>query len=84
MIFYQNVCTIALFRVTIIYQRIVKSIYVARCFPRCGMHENGSIDTYDILMEQGHRIPPITLDIVFQFYAILAVVIHCAKAVVNF
>jgi len=35
-------------------------------------------------MEEGHGVPPVAFDIVFKFYAVLAVVVYGREAVVNF
>ena len=47
------------------------------------MHEDGGIDTDDVLVEQHHRLPPILLYVVLELYAVLAIVIDRAEAVVD-
>jgi hypothetical protein len=51
--------------------------------PDGGVHEDGGVDAHDVLMEQHHALPPIFLDVVFQFHTILAVVIDSGQTVVN-
>ena len=48
------------------------------------MHEDGAVDADDVLVQQGHRLPPVTLDIVFQLNAVLCIVINRAQAVIDF
>ena len=48
------------------------------------MHEDGGIDAHDVVVEFGHRVPPVAFDVVFQFDAHLAVVIYGAQAIVYF
>ena len=37
----------------------------------------------DVLVQEHHALPPILLDVVFQFNAVLAVVVNGTEAVVN-
>ncbi len=48
------------------------------------MHEDGGIDAYDVLVEAGHGLPPVVLDVVFELYAHLAIVVNCGQAVIDF
>ena len=50
---------------------------MARGLPDSGMHEDGRVNAYDIVVEQGHGVPPISLDVVFQLYTVLPVVVNC-------
>ena len=47
------------------------------------MHEDAGIDTYDVLIEAGHSLPPVFLDIVFELYSHLAVVVNGGETVIN-
>ncbi len=54
------------------------------CFPDCGVHEDGGVDAYYVFVEERHGVPPVAFDVVFKFYAVLAVVVYGGKAVVIF
>ncbi len=82
--FYQHVRAITLLRVLIVYQRVIEGIHMAGCLPDSRMHKDGGIQSHYILVQERHTVPPVFLDIVFQFYAILTVVVHSAQTVVNF
>ena len=79
----EHVGTIALLAVAVVNQGIVECINVARSLPNGRMHEDGAVDAHDILVQQGHRLPPVTLDIVLQLNAVLCIVINRAQAVIN-
>ena len=83
MIFDQDIGTIAFLRVFVVYQRVVEGIHVSRRFPDGRVHEDGRVDAHHILMQQGHAVPPVFLDIVLQLHTVLSVVIDCAQPVVN-
>ena len=68
----------------IINQGVVEGVNVARGFPYGGVHEDGGVDAHDVLVQQSHGLPPIAFYVVFEFYAVLAVVVHGRKAVVYF
>jgi len=57
---------------------------VAAGFPDAGVHEDGAVEPHDVLVHLHHSLPPSLLDIVFQLYTQLAVVIHSGEAVVDF
>ncbi len=80
----KNVGTITLLRIAVINKRIIKRIYVSRSLPSGWMHENSGIDTHNISMQQTHEVPPVPFNIVFQFNAILTVIVNSAKAIVDF
>ena len=44
---------------------------------------DGRVDAHDILVKQHHALPPILLDVVFQFHTILTVVIDCGETIVD-
>ena len=79
----QNVGAVAFFAVAVIDQRIVERIDVARSLPYRRVHKDCGVDTYDIFVEQHHTLPPILLNIILQFYAVLSVVVNGSKAIVN-
>ena len=84
MVFNQYVGAIALFRVAVVDQGIVECIDMAGCFPDCRVHEYSGVDTHNIVVQEGHSVPPVALDIVFEFYAVLAVVVDGRQTVVYF
>ena len=84
LIFNQYIGTVALLGITVVNQRVIKSVHVSRSLPNGRMHENCRIDTYDVLMQQHHALPPVLFDIVFQFHTVLTVIIYGSKSIVNF
>ena len=48
------------------------------------MHEYGGVNAHDVFVKQCHGVPPITLYIVFELHAVLAVIIYGSKAVIYF
>ena len=48
------------------------------------MHENAGIDSHYILVEPGHRIPPIGLDVVLEFNTELSIVIDSTQSIIDF
>ena len=82
-VFYQHICTEAFFRIFIVYQRVIEGIYVAGGFPDGRVHQDGGVYPYDILVELHHRLPPILFDVVLQLGAVLSIVIHGGKPVIN-
>ena len=79
----QYIRTITLLAVAVINQRVVESIHMSAGLPGCRMHENSRVNTDNILMKQHHALPPILLDVVFQFHTILTIVINRAQTVIN-
>ena len=79
----EHIGTIALLRVAVVNQGVVEGIDVAGGLPDGGVHEDGRVNAHDVLVEQHHRLPPVLLDVVFQLYAHLAVIIDCAQSVVD-
>ena len=77
MLLNQHISTIPLLRHLIVNQWVVKSIHVSRGLPDRWVHKDGRVDTYHIIIEQGHGIPPVPLEIVFEFYTILTIVVYC-------
>ena len=74
---------VALVAVFIIDHRVAEIVHVTTGLPGGWMHENRGINTHDILIELGHALPPMVLDIFFQFTPPLTIVIHGTKAVVD-
>src|SRR5688572_18449 len=84
MTFYQMIDPVSFLTVFVIDHRVIEIINMARSFPRGRMHENGSINTHNILIHAGHTIPPIVLYIFFEFTSPLPVIIYRLEAIVDF
>ena len=82
-VLYQVVGTVSLLRVAVVNQRVVESVNVTRSFPDSRVHENGRVKTHYVLVQKGHCLPPVALDVVFEFNTVLSVVINCSQSVVN-
>ena len=78
LVFYQHISAIAFLRVAVVYQGVVEGIHMPARFPYRRVHEDSGINTHDILVQQRHRVPPVLLDVVLQFHAVLTIVIHSA------
>ncbi len=48
------------------------------------MHEYRGVNPHDVLMQQGHRLPPIAFDIVLKLHPVLAVIVNSRQPVVDF
>ncbi len=72
----EDIGAVTLLGVAVVNQGVVESVDMARCFPDCRVHENRGVDADDILMEEGHGLPPVAFDVVFELYAVLAVVVN--------
>ena len=83
LVFYQHVGTIAFFRVAVVDKGVVESVHVSASFPDGGVHKNGRVDAHDVLVQQHHAFPPILLNVVFQFNAVLSVVVNGSQSIVN-
>ena len=57
---------------------------MATGFPHQRVHEDGSVDTDDVLVEQYHRLPPVLFDIIFKLDAVLSIVVDGGQAIVDF
>ena len=79
----ENISAVTLLRVAVVDERVVESVHVSRGFPNGGVHENRTVEPNDVLVQEHHALPPILLDVVFQFNAVLAVVVNGTEAVVN-
>jgi hypothetical protein len=53
-------------------------------FPDGWVHKNGRINPNDIFVQLNHRFPPILFDVIFQFCAVLSVIVDCRKSVIDF
>ena len=82
-IFDQVVSTVTFLRILVVDQRVVERGDVAGRDPGFRMHENAGIDADDVFVQASHRLPPVPFDIVLEFHAHLAVVIHGGQAIVN-
>ena len=50
----EDIGTIALLAVTVVYKRIIECIHVTTGLPGCRVHEDSSVNTNDILVQQDH------------------------------
>ncbi len=82
-VFNEHVGAVAFLGVAVVDQGVVEGVHVSGCLPDSGVHENRRVDAYDIVVEHRHRLPPVTLDVVLELYAVLAVVVDGGKAVVD-
>ena len=78
----EHVGAVALLAVAVVDEGVVEGVDVARSLPHGGVHEDGSVDAHDVLVQQHHRLPPVLLDVVFQLHAVLSVVVDSAEPVV--
>ena len=72
----EHIGTIALLRVAVVDEGIIESIHVTRSLPYRRVHENGRVDTHDVLVQHRHSFPPILLNVILQLHTVLTVVIH--------
>ena len=79
----QDVCTVALFAVLVVDERVIERVHVPGCLPGRGVHEDAGIDAHDVLVHAHHGGPPVLLDVVLQFCAKLAVVVSRGEPVVD-
>ncbi len=82
-VFDEHVGAIAFLGILVVDEGVVESVYVARCLPDGGVHEDGGVNAHDVVVEHGHCFPPVSFDVVFEFYAVLAVVVHGREAVIK-
>ena len=80
----QFIGRIASFTLFTIYQRIVKGIYVPRCLPDLGMHENAAVNPNNIFVELGHGLPPDLGYIILECSSQRTIIIYGAKPPINF
>ena len=80
----QHVGTVSFLGILVVDERIVERRHVAGRHPGLGVHEHAGIDAHDILVEAGHRLPPVPLDVVLELDAHLAVVVYGGESVINF
>ena len=80
----EHVGAVALLAVAVVNQGVVERVHMARSLPDGGVHEDGAVDAHDVLVQQGHCLPPVALDIVFQFHAVLSIIIDSTEAVIDF
>ncbi len=84
LVFNENVGAVALLRIAVVYKRVVECIDMAACLPYRRVHEYCRVDAHDVLVQEHHALPPVFLDVVFQFDSVLSVVIDSAKSVIDF
>ena len=79
----EHVGAITFLGVTVVDEWVVEGVDMPGSLPDGGMHEDGGVDADDVLVQQHHALPPIFLDVVFQFHTILAVVIDSGQTIIN-
>ena len=82
MVLDEDVGAIAFLGVFVVDQRVVEGIHMAGGFPDARVHEDGGVDTDDVLVVLHHGTPPVLLDVVFEFGSQLAIVVHGGETVV--
>ena len=83
LVFNENIGTVAFFGIFVVDQRVVECVHVTGCFPDGRMHENSGIEPHHVVIEQYHGVPPVFLDVVFEFHTHLSIVIDSRQAIVN-
>ena len=83
LVFDKHVGAVSLFRIAVVNEWIIEGVHVSAGFPYGRVHEDGAVDAHDIFVQQDHGFPPVLFDIIFEFHAVLAVVIDSAEAVVD-
>ena len=79
----EHVGTVTFLAVAVVDQGVVEGVDMSTGFPDGGVHKHRRVDAHDVVVKQRHRFPPVALDVVLQFHAVLAVVVDCAQAVIN-
>ena len=77
----EHIGTIALLRVAVVDEGVVEGVDVSAGLPHHGVHEDGGVDADNVVVEQHHGVPPIFLDVVFQFYTVGSVVVHGCQSI---
>ena len=83
-LFDEDVGAVSFFGVAVVDEGVVEGVDVTGSFPNGGVHEDSGVDADDVFVEEGHSVPPVTFDVVFKFYAVLAVVVDSGEAIVDF
>ena len=83
LVFDKYVCTITFFRIFVINQWVIECINVSGSLPDSGVHKDCRVNAYNILVQQYHAVPPVFLNIIFEFNSHLAVVVYSSQSVVN-
>ena len=83
LILYEHVGAVAFLRVAVVYERVIESVDMSRRLPYCRVHEYSGVDAHDVLVQEHHALPPVFLDIVFQFNTVLSVVVYGCQTVVD-
>jgi len=72
----KHVGPVSFFGILVVDEGVVERVDMARGLPDSGVHEDGRIDPYHILVQKDHTVPPIFLDVVLQLDAVLSVVVY--------
>ena len=83
LVFNQHIGTITFFRIAVVNQRIIECVHMSGSLPNSRMHKNSRINTYDVLVQQHHTLPPILLDIILQLHSHLTVIVYSAQSVID-
>ena len=83
-VFYEHVGAVAFLAVFVVDEGVVEGVHVSAGLPDARVHEDGAVYAHNVLVHLHHGLPPCLLDVVLEFGAQLAVVVHGGKAVVDF
>ena len=83
LIFDKYIGTIAFLRVAVVDKGVVKGVHVSARLPYCWVHKDSRVDAHDILVKKHHALPPVFLDVVLKFNAVLSIIIDSGKTVIN-
>ena len=80
----EHIGTITLLGITVIDQWVVEGIHMSGSLPYGRVHEDSCIETYNVLVQQYHTLPPVLLDIILELNTILTIVVNGSQAIINF
>ena len=83
LVFDEHVCAVALFAVAVVDKGVVEGVYMSTGLPDGGMHEDGTVNADDVLVEPCHGLPPVLFDIVLQLHTVLTVVVNGTESVID-
>ena len=67
LVFDEYVGTIAFLGVAVVDEGVIECVHMSAGFPYRGVHEDGRVNTHDVLVEQHHALPPIRLPVRHRF-----------------
>ena len=83
LVLYQHIGTITFLGIAVVNQRVIESVHVSAGFPDSGVHKDSRVDADNIFVQQYHTLPPVLLDVIFQFHTHLTIVIHSSQSIIN-